>query len=127
MQVDIDYYTKAGQAEFCHVLSAFCERMRVLEFLAATKMLFLTRHQTCASRTPRIPTTLTLRSQCSGSMASEPYARTRTWWSVRPQGPQGSTRATRESTAQVTEEGHSVMAHVHGFEPYFYVECPEAS
>lgn len=25
----------------------------------------------------------------------------------------------------VTEEGHSVMAHVHGFEPYFYVECPE--
>jgi DNA polymerase delta subunit 1 len=25
----------------------------------------------------------------------------------------------------VTEEGHSVLAHVHGFEPYFYVECPE--
>jgi len=39
----------------------------------------------------------------------------------------GATGATRESTAQVTEEGHSVMAHVHGFEPYFYVECPEAS
>ncbi|CAK9041258.1 DNA polymerase delta catalytic subunit [Durusdinium trenchii] len=25
----------------------------------------------------------------------------------------------------VTEEGHSLMAHIHGFEPYFYVECPE--
>lgn len=30
------------------------------------------------------------------------------------------------SNHQVTEEGHSVLAHVHGFEPYFYVECPEA-
>lgn len=26
---------------------------------------------------------------------------------------------------KVTEEGHSLMAHIHGFEPYFYVECPE--
>ena len=30
------------------------------------------------------------------------------------------------SNHQVTEEGHSVLAHVHGFEPYFNVECPEA-
>ena len=27
---------------------------------------------------------------------------------------------------QVSEEGHSVLAHIHGFEPYFYVECPQA-
>ena len=27
---------------------------------------------------------------------------------------------------KVTEEGHSVLAHVHGFEPYFFVECPKA-
>ena len=27
---------------------------------------------------------------------------------------------------EVTEEGHSVLAHIHGFEPYFYVECPKA-
>merc|ERR1719330_1157603 len=25
----------------------------------------------------------------------------------------------------VTEQGNSVLAHIHGFEPYFYVECPE--
>lgn len=25
----------------------------------------------------------------------------------------------------VTEEGHSVMAHVHQFVPYFWVDCPE--
>jgi len=25
----------------------------------------------------------------------------------------------------VSEEGHSVLAHIHGFEPYFYVECPQ--
>lgn len=25
----------------------------------------------------------------------------------------------------VTEHGHSVLAHVHGFEPYFYTECPK--
>eukprot|EP00928_Gymnodinium_smaydae_P053270 TRINITY_DN37302_c0_g1_i1.p1 TRINITY_DN37302_c0_g1~~TRINITY_DN37302_c0_g1_i1.p1 ORF type:complete len:1054 (-),score=284.41 TRINITY_DN37302_c0_g1_i1:242-3403(-) len=24
----------------------------------------------------------------------------------------------------VTEQGNSVLAHVHGFEPYFYIECP---
>ena len=24
----------------------------------------------------------------------------------------------------VTEQGHSVLAHIHGFEPYFYTECP---
>jgi len=24
----------------------------------------------------------------------------------------------------VTEQGHSVLAYIHGFEPYFYVECP---
>jgi len=25
----------------------------------------------------------------------------------------------------VTEQGHSVLAHIHGFEPYFFVECPK--
>ncbi|CAE8624823.1 unnamed protein product, partial [Polarella glacialis] len=25
----------------------------------------------------------------------------------------------------VTSEGHSVLAHIHGFEPYFYLECPK--
>ncbi|CAE7436736.1 POLD1 [Symbiodinium natans] len=25
----------------------------------------------------------------------------------------------------VTELGHSVLAHIHGFEPYFFVECPK--
>mmetsp|Transcript_37724 Transcript_37724/g.82885 ORF Transcript_37724/g.82885 Transcript_37724/m.82885 type:complete len:1030 (+) Transcript_37724:59-3148(+) len=25
----------------------------------------------------------------------------------------------------ITEEGNSVMLHIHGFEPYFYVQCPE--
>lgn len=24
----------------------------------------------------------------------------------------------------VTEEGHSVFAHIHGFVPYFYIPCP---
>eukprot|EP00420_Gonyaulax_spinifera_P037278 CAMPEP_0197876486 /NCGR_PEP_ID=MMETSP1439-20131203/5446_1 /TAXON_ID=66791 /ORGANISM="Gonyaulax spinifera, Strain CCMP409" /LENGTH=1101 /DNA_ID=CAMNT_0043495773 /DNA_START=14 /DNA_END=3317 /DNA_ORIENTATION=- len=24
----------------------------------------------------------------------------------------------------VTEQGNSILAHIHGFEPYFYVECP---
>lgn len=24
----------------------------------------------------------------------------------------------------VTEEGHSVFTHVHGFVPYFYIPCP---
>lgn len=24
----------------------------------------------------------------------------------------------------VTQEGHSVFAHVHGFVPYFYIPCP---
>ena len=25
----------------------------------------------------------------------------------------------------VTEEGHSCLVHVHGYEPYFYVQAPE--
>jgi len=25
----------------------------------------------------------------------------------------------------VTEDGHSVMAHIHGFVPYFYASCPD--
>ena len=27
--------------------------------------------------------------------------------------------------SEVTELGHSVLAHIHGFEPYFFVECPK--
>ena len=31
----------------------------------------------------------------------------------------------KKASDEVTEEGHSVLAHIHGFEPYFFVECPQ--
>ncbi|OQR90444.1 DNA polymerase delta catalytic subunit [Achlya hypogyna] len=52
-------------------------------------------------------------------LAENPYSRTQPI-----PGPRvGSTSIIR--LAGVTEEGHSVMAHIHGFVPYFYASCPD--
>jgi DNA polymerase delta subunit 1 len=52
-------------------------------------------------------------------LAENPYSRTQ-----EIPGPRiGSTSIIR--LTGVTEDGNSVMAHIHGFVPYFYASCPE--
>ncbi|OQS02594.1 DNA polymerase delta catalytic subunit [Thraustotheca clavata] len=52
-------------------------------------------------------------------LAENPFSRTQPIPGPRT----GSTSIVR--LTGVTEDGHSVMAHIHGFVPYFYASCPE--
>ncbi|KAH9128699.1 hypothetical protein LEN26_005754 [Aphanomyces euteiches] len=52
-------------------------------------------------------------------LAVNPYSRTQPIPGPRA----GSTSIVR--LIGVTEEGHSIMAHIHGFVPYFYASCPD--
>ncbi|KAH9131844.1 hypothetical protein AeRB84_021559 [Aphanomyces euteiches] len=52
-------------------------------------------------------------------LAVNPYSRTQPIPGPRA----GSTSIVR--LTGVTEEGHSIMAHIHGFVPYFYASCPD--